>query len=478
MEAIWKPQPKQALMMARAEYEALYGGAAGGGKTDYLVIEALRQVHIPHYKALILRRTYPQLKEIIDKAYLYYPRAFPDAKYNKTEHRWTFPSGAKIDFGSLNSEEDKYKYQGIAYDFIGFDELTHFTATQYEYLKSRNRANGAGTVVYTRATANPGGIGHGWVKDRFVTSCKAGETKTEVYKVKTARGIEYKAQSRVYIPASVFDNKKLLENNPEYVTHLAALPEAERNALLYGDWDSFTGQVFTEFRNDKDGYITRQWSHVIEPFPIPDWWKVFRAYDFGYSKPYAVGWYAVDGDGRMYLIRELYGCTSTPNTGVKHEPHEQARRIKEVENTDPRLKGRKISVGSVADPAIWNKSTGVSVAEAMESEGVYFDKGDHERLAGLMQCHYRLAFDENGYSMFYVFSDCLDFIRTVPNLTYDEKNVEDIDSSQEDHIYDSWRYACMKNPIKARRNYIDNESHDFDPLNLYQGNAKRRLYRG
>jgi len=186
----------------------------------------------------------------------------------------------------------------------------------------------------------------------------------------------------------------------------------------------------------------------------------------------------VDGDGRMYLIRELYGCTSTPNTGVKHEPHEQARRIKEVENTDPRLKGRKISVGSVADPAIWNKSTGVSVAEAMESEGVYFDKGDHERLAGLMQCHYRLAFDENGYSMFYVFSDCLDFIRTVPNLTYDEKNVEDIDSSQEDHIYDSWRYACMKNPIKARMNYIDNEAHDFDPLNLYQGNAKRRLYRG
>ena len=205
---------------------------------------------------------------------------------------------------------------------------------------------------------------------------------------------------------------------------------------------------------------------------------ILRAYDFGYSKPYAVGWYAVDGDGRMYLIRELYGCTSTPNTGVKHEPHEQARRIKEIESTDPRLKGRKISVGSVADPAIWSKSTGVSVAEAMESEGVYFDKGDHERLAGLMQCHYRLAFDENGYSMFYVFSDCLDFIRTVPNLTYDEKNVEDIDSSQEDHIYDSWRYACMKNPIKARRNYIDRESHDFDPLNLYQGNAKRRLYRG
>lgn len=254
MEAIWTPQPKQALMMARPEYEALYGGAAGGGKTDYLVIEALRQVHIPHYKALILRRTFPQLKEIIDKAYLYYPKAFPDAKYNKTEHRWTFPSGAKIDFGSLNSEEDKYKYQGIAYDFIGFDELTHFTATQYEYLKSRNRANGAGTIVYTRATANPGGIGHGWVKDRFVTSCKAGETKVEVHKVKTAEGIEYRAQSRVYIPASVFDNKKLLDNNPKYVTHLAALPEAEGIYFDKGDHERLAGLMIKGWFKTDEGW--------------------------------------------------------------------------------------------------------------------------------------------------------------------------------------------------------------------------------
>ena len=482
-KVIWSPQPKQALMMSRAEYEALYGGAAGGGKTDYLVIEALRQVDIPYYKGLILRRSFPQLKEIVDKAYNYYPRAYPGARYNQTEHRWTFPSGAKIDFGSLNNESDKYKYQGIAYDFIGFDELTHFTFSQYEYLVSRNRPNGPGTSVYIRSTANPGGVGHGWVKDRFVTAMPPGETKTEVYRVRNNAGeTEYKAQSRVYIPASVFDNQKLLENDPGYVTRLASLPDAERNALLYGDWNSFNGQVFTEFRNDPTGYETRQWTHVIKPFEIPEWWKVFRAYDFGYAKPYAVGWYAVDGDGRMYLIRELYGCTSTPNDGVRQEPHEQAQKIKEIERTDPLLRGRNISAGSVADPAIWNKSTGVSVAEAMESEGVYFEHGDHERLAGLMQCHYRLAFDERGYPMFYVFSSCQDFIRTIPNLTYDERNVEDIDSSEEDHIYDEWRYACMRNPIASRKNMIDVKVPDWDPLNQYHDKygkalAPARVYR-
>lgn len=478
---IWSPQPKQAMMMGRSEYEALYGGAAGGGKTDYLVIEALRQVETPWYKGLILRRTFPQLKEIIDKAYNYYPRIYPSASYNMTEHRWTFPSGAKIDFGSLNSENDKYKYQGLAYDFIGFDELTHFTSTQYEYLKSRNRPNGPDTEVYIRSTANPGGVGHGWVKSRFVTAGEAGKPIVEVVRIKNPKGeIEYKAQSRVYIPASVFDNKKLMENDPNYVTHLAALPEAERNALLYGNWDSFTGQVFTEFRNDPAGYDSHQWTHVIKPFEIPDWWRVFRTYDFGYARPYAVGWYAVDGDGRMFRIRELYGCTSTPNEGVKQDPHEQARKIYEIEHSDPILKGRKINTGSIADPAIWNKSTGVSVAEAMEAEHIYFEPGDHERIAGLMQCHYRLAFDKMGYPMFQVFNTCQDFIRTIPNLVYDERNVEDVDTSGEDHIYDEWRYGCMANPIASRKNMIEAKTPSWDPLNQYHdkyGHSLTRTYR-
>lgn len=473
----WSPQPKQALMMSCPEYEALYGGAAGGGKTDYLVIEALRQVDIPWYKGVILRRTYPELDEIIDKTMIYYKQAYPDAQYNQTQHKWTFPSGAKILLRAMQNEKDKYKFQGQAYDFIGFDELTHFTETQYEYLKSRNRPNGPGTMVYIRSTANPGGVGHGWVKDYFVTAMEPGVPKIEVLRIRTPSGIEYKAQSRIYIPASVFDNRKLMENDPNYVAHLAALPAAERDALLYGNWDSFSGQIFEEFRNDPAHYDDHLWTHVINPFRIPESWQIFRAYDFGYAKPYAVGWYAVNHDGCIYHIRELYGCTKTPNEGVKQEPHEQARRIREVEATDPVLKGRQIQ--GIADPAIWDKSRGQSIEEMMEEEGVYFSPGDHERLAGLMQCHYRLAFDENGRSMFYVFKNCKNFIRTIPNLTYDERNVEDVDTTEEDHIYDSWRYLLMENPIAPRENIAD-KVPEFDPLNQYHdknGHVIPKVYR-
>lgn len=473
---IWQPQKKQAEFMSRPEYEALYGGAAGGGKSDALIIEALRQVHIPHYKALILRKTYPQLTELIEKSINYYTRVYPRAKYNDTKHVWTFPSGAKIYFGSMQYAKDKIQYQGKAYDFIAFDELTHFTWEEYSYLFSRNRPNGPRTRVYIRATANPGGIGHGWVKERFITNSSPGVPTKETFSVITPDG-ENKtfSRARIFIPSTVFDNKKLLDNDPNYLANLAMLPEAEKKALLYGDWDSFSGQVFTEWRNEIKHYEDRKNTHVISPFIVPENWKIYRGFDWGYAKPFSVGWYAVDHDKRVYRIRELYGCTGSPNDGVKWEPEELAAMIKKIEKEDINLKDKKIT--GVADPAIYSddKGAGTSVAALMEKERVHFEKGNHNRIAGKMQIHNRLRFDENGLPMLYVFSTCKHFIRTVPALCYSETNVEDIDTNAEDHIYDELRYVLMENPI-APRLRKEEKIKEFDPLATEDYNEKYGFY--
>lgn len=404
-------------------------------------------MHIPWYKALILRKTFPQLRELIDKTLNYYPRIYPKAKYNGSSHTWRFPSGAQIIFGSLNRPQDKIQYQGQAYDFIAFDELTHFTQEEYEYLKSRNRPNGPGTRVYMRATANPGGVGHGWVKDRFIT---AGAPMTTIREEASWVDPEGKThtgeQSRIFVPSSVFDNQILMHNDPMYVQRLASMPEAERNALLYGDWDSFSGQVFTEWRNDPAHYQDRIGTHVIDPFAVPPDWSIWCGLDWGYSRPFSVGWYAVDHERRMYAIREYYGCTGTPNQGVKLEPGEVARRIKQIEADDPNLRGKRIH--RIGDPAIWMSDGTESIGDLMSRERVHFDKGDHARISGKMQLHHRLAMAD-GIPMLYVFSTCKHFIRTVPALVYDETDVEDINTEGEDHIYDQCRYVCMANPIAA-----------------------------
>lgn len=474
---VWQPQPQQAVFMSRPEYEALYGGAAGGGKSDAIIIEPLRQVHIPHFKGLILRKTFPQLAELIDKSLNYYPRAFPKARYNASSHTWTFPSGAKIIFGAMQHTKDRTKYQGQAYDFIAFDELTHFTFEEYSYLFSRNRPNGPGTRVYIRATANPGGVGHGWVKERFITAAPPMTPITEEVSWKQPDGsIQTRAQSRIFVPASVFDNMALMENDPDYVRRLASMPEAERNALLYGDWDTFSGQVFTEWRNDSEHYDDRINTHVINPFRIPDSWSVWCSMDWGYSRPFSVGWYAVDHERRMYRIREYYGCNGTPNQGVKMEPTHVAKEIKRIESEDPNLKGRTIH--RVGDPAIWGTQGTESIGDLMERERVYFEKGNHDRIDGKMQVHHRLSFDDDGVPMLYVFSTNKHFIRTVPNLVYDEKDVEDIDTDGEDHIYDELRYVCMENPIAPRIKAAP-KFPVYDPLSTddYQARDKYAFYR-
>lgn len=440
---LWSPQKRQADFLCRFEDEALYGGAAGGGKSEALVLEALRQVAVPTYRALILRKTYPELSELVDKAHRYYPAAVPGAQWSEARHEWRFPSGAKIYFGAMQHPNDRFKYQGRAYDYIAFDELTHFTQDEYMYLLSRNRASGSGTRVYMRASANPGGIGHGWVKARFLTPAPPMQTIWEPVSLRLPDGtVQQTRRSRVFVPSTVFDNQILLQNDPAYAARLAALPEADKRALLYGDWDAFAGQVFCEWRSDAAHYADRRHTHVIDPFPVPKHWRIVRGFDFGYSRPFSVGWWAVSPDNILYRIRELYGCTGTPNQGLRWEPARIAREIRAVEQDDPNIKGR--TVRGVADPSIFDQSRGESVAEMMEREGIFFDPADNARIAGKMQLHHRLAFDANGVPGLYVFHTCNHFIRTVPALVYDTANVEDVNTAMEDHIYDETRYVAME----------------------------------
>ncbi len=389
-----------------------------------------------------------------------YPAAYSGAKYNDNRHCWVFPGGAKIYFGSMQYRQDRVKYQGKRYDFVGFDELTHFEWEEYAYMFSRNRPGGPGTRCYIRATCNPGGIGHSWVKSRFI----AGKQPLTTYWEEVCIGGKMYRRSRVFVPSTVFDNKILLENDPNYVAALGMLPEQERKALLYGDWDSFSGQVFTEFCNHPEGADTRQFTHVIRPFAIPKDWKRYRSFDFGYSRPFSVAWWAVDQDGRVYRYRELYGSTGEPNVGLKWHPKQIAAKIQEME--EKYEKGCHIT--GIADPSIWDQSRGSegSIITMMENSGLYFEKANNARIAGKMQLHYRLAFDEEGYPMLYVFDTCKEFIRTIGALMYDPLDTEDVDSSGEDHIYDETRYFLMCDPIGPPKPRAKSNIPLFHPLDL------------
>ena len=191
---------------------------------------------------------------------------------------------------------------------------------------------------------------------------------------------------------------------------------------------------------------------MIDPFRRPASWKCYRSFDWGYNKPFSCGWWAVDHDGVAYRIAELYGCTGTPNEGVRMTPEQVFAKIAQIEREHPDLKGRRI-IG-IADPAIWASQTGKSVADMAAEQGVYFSPGDNKRIPGWLQVHYRLGFDENGYPRMYIFSNCRDFIRTMPQLRYDDLKPEDLDTEGEDHIADETRYFCMARPVSPRQEGI------------------------
>ena len=255
-DACWVPHlGPQTEFLQRVEFEVLFGGAAGPGKTDCLVAAMLEDIEYAHYHGLLIRRTFPQLQEIIDRCFVLYPRL--GGVYRATDKRWMFPSGSKIDLGHMQHENDKYNYQGKEYQKVGVDELTQFTETQYLYLHSRVRTTDDKINCQVLSTSNPGGIGHMFVKDRF----QPGERDLKTY-YDPKSGL-----SRVFIPATVDDNPTLFEKDPEYIMRLEALPEIERKRLRLGNWDAFEGQIFAELLQSIQGY---------EDFPIPPEWERFH----------------------------------------------------------------------------------------------------------------------------------------------------------------------------------------------------------
>ena len=388
------------------------------------------------------------------------------ASYNDSKKNITFPNGSRILFRYCDTEKDADRFQGTEVDALFIDEATQQSEEKFKKLSACVRGvNDFPKRVYL--PCNPGGEGHAWVKRLFIDRKYEANEKPEEY---------------AFIKSLVTDNKVLMESQPDYIEQLEALPPRLRKMWLEGCWDFYDGQFFEDFRTEPDpvkceeaGITTDEakergrWTHVITPFDMSAGerrsWKIYRSYDFGYAKPFSCAWWAIDHDGTMYRIMELYGCTQNPDEGVKWTPDQQFERIAQIEREHPWFKGRQIE--GIADPAIWDASRGESIADTADKYGVYFTPGDHERLAGWMQCHYRLQFDENGYARCYIFDNCKGFIRTIPLLMYDEHKPEDLDTKMEDHIADEWRYMCMSRPVTPLKP-VEQKVILSDPLDQFK----------
>ena len=408
---------------------------------------------------LIVRRTYKELEG--NHIRILKSMCKDIARYNSTSKILTFTNGSTIEFMYCARDGDLDRLQGLEYDIIFLDEAAQLTEYQIKAITATLRGvNKFPKRCYL--TCNPGGAGHAYIRRVYVDRQFLPTENPDDY---------------TFIQALVDDNTALMAAQPEYLATLEALPYKLREAWRYGRWDVFEGQVFTQFRDDPEHYDDRHWTNVCNPFPIPYDWTIYRGYDHGYNKPFSVGWYAIAPTGRMYRIRELYGCTGEADMGVQWDVPQIAAKIKEIERDDPNLAGRHIY--AIADTAIFNHESGPSIADQFEEQQVYFDRADKHRLPGLMQCHYRLNFDEDGLPMFYVFNTCKHFIRTIPALLYSETDVEDVDTKMEDHIYDEWRYVCMQHIITPKiKVNIDEEwtPPPDDPLNLYSDDYEYDTY--
>ena len=406
--------PKQKQFIEASASEVLFGGAAGGGKSYAQLIDAfLFALKYPSSKQLILRRTFPELeKSLIRVACDIYPRDL--FRYNASKHVGRFSNGSIVDFAYCDRESDVYKYQSAEYDVIRFDELTHFTEDIYVYLISRVRGTN-GYPKQIKSSTNPGGVGHSWVKSRFID---IGEPNCE-------------HDEKIFIPAMVQDNVFLMETDPGYVKRLEKLSEKDKQALLFGNWDIFDGQYFTEWNRN---------IHVISPFEIPKHWRRYFVMDYGLDM-LAGYWIAIDTYGRAYVYREIY------QSGLIIS--EAAKRICVLTDED--------IYANIAPPDLWNRrqDTGKSAAEIFAENGVRLVRANNDRVQGWYNLKewLRPCKDEQGATIapLRIFSNCLNLIRTLPSVAMDGKNPNDVAREPHEltHAPDAIRYFVSGRPTPA-----------------------------
>ena len=446
-EIIFAPNPgPQTDFLAATEQEVLYGGAAGGGKSYAMVADPVRYFNNPRFAGLLVRRSTEELRELISVSKQLYPKAIPGIKFLERDKTWVAPSGATLWMSYLDRDDDVMRYQGQAFSWIGFDELTQWpTNYPWNYMRSRLRTTSAsGLPLYMRATSNPGGPGHSWVKKTFIdpapynTSFWATDDNGQVIawpKGHSKEGLPL--FKRRFIPANLFNNPYLATDGM-YEANLLSMPEHQRRQLLEGDWSISEGAAFTEFSPK---------IHVIEPFEVPHSWTKFRACDYGYGSTTAVLWFTVTPSEQVVIYRELYVSKVTAS--------DLADMILEIE------KGEKIRYG-VLDSSLWHNrgDTGPSLAEQMIMKGCRWrpsDRSRGSRIAGKNEIHRRLQVDEfTNEPRLVFFNTCRNIISELPSLPLDKSNPEDIDTkSPIDHGYDALRYGLMTRPRSSL--------WDFDP---------------
>ena len=426
---IFEPnQGPQMQFLAASEREVFYGGARGGGKSYAMLIDPLRYCDKRHHRALLIRRSMPELRDMINHSQRLYSQAFPNAKWREQEKEWRFPSGARIEFGYAENLTDVLRYQGQSYTWIGIDELPQYPTPEiYNFLRSSLRSVDPDIPVYMRATGNPGNVGSLWVKEMFVDPSEP--NKAFDVHIDTIAG--RKSITRRFIPAKLQDNPYLMQTD-DYMIMLSSLPEVQRKQFLEGDWSAFENSAFPEF----DMSV-----HVVQPFDIPSNWLRFRTCDWGYSSAACVLWIAVDFDNNFWVYREHYTQRVTADIF--------ARQVMEKEHNE------YIRYG-ILDSSTWAKrgDAGPSIAETMIREGCKWrpsDRSPRSRVAGKLELHRLLAKDpDTGQPKLKVFSNCTNLARTMPMLPVDKNNPEDVDTHAEDHAYDALRYGVMSRTVHPK----------------------------